>query len=209
MRLSGLVLHRLAEVTAATVLLAILSPAFLAVALVIRLDDGGPAIFRQRRIGRGKHEFTIYKFRTMATSASDEDHQREVLRQLCGGGRLEGDVAFKAKNDPRVTRVGMHLRRFSIDELPQLLNVLRGDMSFVGPRPPLVDEAASYPAWADARFNVKPGITGLWQVTGRNELDLREMLALDVEYALNQRLSTDVVIIGRTVPVVLSGRGAA
>jgi lipopolysaccharide/colanic/teichoic acid biosynthesis glycosyltransferase len=203
-------LRRAADVCIAMVVLLLLIPVLVIIVAAIKLAGDGPVIFRQARIGRNRRPFTIYKFRTMVVDASQQSHRQEVLRQLDGTAAPgSGVVAFKPRSDPRVTKVGKLLRRYSLDELPQLVNVLRGEMSVVGPRPSLVWEADAFPVWAEPRFRVKPGLTGLWQVAGRNQLSVRQMLELDVQYADSRSLWKDLGILLRTVPTVLTGRGAA
>jgi lipopolysaccharide/colanic/teichoic acid biosynthesis glycosyltransferase len=208
---------RALDVAVSAVLLLVLLPVFVALAVAIRLDSSGRALYRQRRIGRNQEPFTVNKFRTMHSGAGHETHREFVIgliaaRELAPGEtHAERDQTnfFKMANDTRVTRVGRFLRKSSLDELPQLWNVLRGDMSLVGPRPPIPYEVEHYPPhWFD-RFAVKPGMTGLWQVSGRSELGLEEMIALDVEYARTRSLWLNVKILARTVPVVFAGRGAA
>ncbi len=184
--------------------LAMLAPLLLACALVIRFsrDDSGPALFRQVRVGQHRREFVIYKFRTMYT---DAEARLADLKHL-----NEGDgVLFKMKNDPRVTPFGRWLRRYSIDELPQLINVLKGEMSLVGPRPPLDSEVEQYPADMHRRMVVKPGLTGLWQVSGRSDLSWEESMRLDLRYVENWSLTLDVVIMLRTCTAVLRSSGAS
>ncbi len=206
----GAALRRLADLGISLSALVLLAPVLAVIAVAIRLESRGPVIFRQARVGRHRARFTVLKFRTMQTDNNDARHRAEVLRQLGAGATpLAGAVGFKARNDPRITRVGRILRRYSLDELPQLWNVVRGDMAIIGPRPSLTWEADAFPAWAEPRFQVKPGLTGLWQVTGRNELSVHEMLQLDIRYAETQSMSRDLGILIRTVPVVLTGRGAA
>jgi lipopolysaccharide/colanic/teichoic acid biosynthesis glycosyltransferase len=202
---------RALDIGLAAALLLLLCPVLIAIAVVIRLDSRGWVIFRQRRVGRDLRPFTVNKFRTMRADADHETHRNFVLKLITRG---EGDDTvekpfFKIASDSRVTRVGRFLRRSSLDELPQLWNVLRGDMSLVGPRPPIPYEVEHYPSHWFARFAVKPGLTGLWQVSGRSQLTLEEMIRLDVEYAENRSLWVNVRIIARTVPVVLFARGAA
>jgi exopolysaccharide biosynthesis polyprenyl glycosylphosphotransferase len=181
--------------------LLLLSPLFAIMAVIIRCSDGGPAFFRQVRVGRGGRSFTLYKFRTMVP---DAEAQREQLAKL-----NETDaVLFKIRNDPRVTRVGAWLRRWSLDELPQLINVLLGDMSLVGPRPALPKEAALYGDHVRRRLMVKPGITGLWQVNGRADLSWDESVRLDLRYVENWSLVLDLQILWKTVAAVLRGSGA-
>ena len=208
---------RALDVAVSAVLLLVLLPVFVALAVAIRLDSSGRAIYRQRRVGRRQEPFTVNKFRTMHSGAGHETHREFVIGLIAarepapGEMHAQGDQSnfFKMANDTRVTRVGRFLRKSSLDELPQLWNVLRGDMSLVGPRPPIPYEVEHYPPhWFD-RFAVKPGMTGLWQVNGRSELGLEEMIALDVEYARTRSLWLNVKILARTVPVVFAGRGAA
>jgi lipopolysaccharide/colanic/teichoic acid biosynthesis glycosyltransferase len=204
---------RVLDVAVSAVLLVLLTPLFLLMALVIRLDSKGPAIFRQRRIGRDQEPFTVWKFRTMYQGVGHAQHRAFVERLIAGDGPGEGEHVkpsfFKIARDKRVTRVGHFLRKSSLDELPQLVNVLRGEMSLVGPRPCLQYELEAYPAHWFGRFAVKPGITGLWQVGGRSELTLEEMIELDLEYARTRSFWLNVKIMLRTIPVVLNGRGAA
>jgi lipopolysaccharide/colanic/teichoic acid biosynthesis glycosyltransferase len=202
---------RALDVAVSAVLLLGLLPVFLALAAAIRLDSSGRALYRQRRVGRDLDPFTVNKFRTMHSGAGHETHRQFVIG-LIAGERATQDAEpnfFKMANDDRVTRVGRFLRKSSLDELPQLWNVLRGDMSLVGPRPPIPYEVEHYPPHWFERFAVKPGMTGLWQVSGRSELTLEEMIALDVEYARSRSLWLNLRILARTVPVVFVGRGAA
>ena len=181
--------------------LALLAPVFIAVAIAIRFADGGPALFRQTRVGRDGHTFTVYKFRTMVLNAEDNK------AQLAGRNEHDG-VLFKIRNDPRITTVGGWLRRYSVDELPQLLNVVRGDMSLVGPRPALPDEAARYGDYVRRRLVVKPGMTGLWQVNGRADLSWEESVRLDLRYVENWSLVLDLQILWKTWSAVWHGDGA-
>jgi lipopolysaccharide/colanic/teichoic acid biosynthesis glycosyltransferase len=202
---------RALDVAVSAVLLLVLLPVFLILAAAIRLDSPGRVLYRQRRVGRDLDPFTVNKFRTMHSGAGHETHRQFVIGLIAGQQHAQDDEPnfFKMANDNRVTRVGRFLRKSSLDELPQLWNVLRGDMSLVGPRPPIPYEVEHYPPhWFD-RFAVKPGMTGLWQVSGRSELTLEEMIALDVEYARSRSLWTNLKILARTVPVVFVGRGAA
>ena len=176
-------------------------PALLVVGLLVRLDSPGPAIYRQQRVGRDGRLFTMYKFRSMSTSADDE------LVHLVAFNEADG-VLFKIQHDPRITRIGGWLRRSSLDELPQLWNVVRGDMSLVGPRPALPEEVARYDVDPRRRLVVKPGITGLWQVSGRSDLSWAESVRLDVRYVDNWSLGLDLSILARTVRAVLGHRGA-
>lgn len=188
------------DVVVALVALVVLSPVLAVVAAMVR-TDGGPALFRQRRVGLDGREFTMLKFRSMVVDAE------RVLPDLAVGSDGNG-MLFKLRDDPRVTRLGRILRRLSIDELPQLINVLRGEMSLVGPRPPLASEVAAYENWAQRRLLVKPGLTGLWQVSGRSDLSWEQSLRLDLYYVENWDLATDLVILWRTVRAVLQRDGA-
>ena len=195
---------RLLDIVIAGIGLLVLAPLMGMIAVAIRLDSRGPILYRQRRVGLGGREFRITKFRTMV---ADADAQREALqgRSLYGDGRL-----FKVIGDPRITRLGVILRRTSLDELPQLWNVLRGEMSLVGPRPPMASEVALYEAHHYARFDVKPGITGPWQVNGRNAItDFEEVVRLENEYIQDWTIWKDLALLLRTVPAVLLMRGAA
>jgi exopolysaccharide biosynthesis polyprenyl glycosylphosphotransferase len=178
-----------------------ISPLLAAIALAVRLTSPGPALYRQTRVGIDGREFTMLKFRSMS---ADADAQRQSLLDLSDGN----GVLFKMRNDPRVTKVGAVLRRFSLDELPQLLNVLRGDMSLVGPRPPLPEEVAGYTDDATRRLRVRPGLTGLWQVSGRSDLTWEESLRLDLRYTDNWSMALDLSILWRTFRAVTRGSGA-
>ncbi|MGL6211271.1 MAG: sugar transferase [Paracoccaceae bacterium] len=175
------------------------APIGLAIALAIWLTDGGPVFFVQKRVGLDGRLFGMVKFRSMRQGA-------ESLKAGLTGDR--DGLCFKSRQDPRVTRVGRVLRRLSLDELPQLWNVLVGEMSLVGPRPALPEEVAAYPAHARGRLAVLPGITGLWQVSGRADIGFDEMIALDLTYARDVTLRGDLAILSRTAGAVLSGRGA-
>ncbi|MBI2862730.1 MAG: sugar transferase [Chloroflexi bacterium] len=199
-RLSQIV-KRLTDLIVSSVLIILLSPFLLLIALAIKLDSPGPILFRQIRVGRGSRQFEAYKFRSMRVGAEQE---LERLREL---NEVQGPL-FKMRDDPRLTRVGKALRRFSLDELPQLFNVVQGDMSMVGPRPPLPAEVESYADWQRKRLEVAPGLTGLWQVSGRSELPFDEMVLLDLWYIENWSIGLDIEILLRTVPAVLTGRGA-
>ena len=201
---------RLLDLAMALPCLILAAPLLLAVAATIRLTTPGPALFRQIRLGQDRRPFMLCKFRTMYSGCPDDVH-REYVRKLLtdsqppDGGR-EG--VFKLGGDSRITPVGRLLRRTSIDELPQLLNIIRGDMSLVGPRPALGWEAEMFGADYERRFAVPPGLTGLWQVSGRNALTMKDGLDLDIEYVDRQSLALDLWILARTIPVVLSTRGA-
>jgi len=198
----GLAAKRVFDLVVAVATLAVALPLFVSIALAIRTLEGGAVFFRQTRCGRNGRAFTLYKFRTMTL---DAEARRAEVAHL---NRMKGPV-FKAPDDPRVTRLGRVLRKFSLDELPQLWNVLRGDMSLVGPRPPIPEEVARYERWQRRRLSMKPGLTCLWQVSGRNQVDFDRWMALDLEYIDNWSLWLDLKILARTVPVVLLGRGAS
>jgi exopolysaccharide biosynthesis polyprenyl glycosylphosphotransferase len=193
---------RLIDVVGSLTLLVLLMPVFAAIALLIKMDTPGPVFFTQDRIGFNKRRFRLLKFRTMQVGA---DKQQQMLESL---NEAKGPV-FKIKDDPRVTRAGKFLRRFSIDELPQLLNVLKGDMSFVGPRPlPIRDVERIDVQWHKRRFSIKPGITCLWQVNGRSNIAFDDWVRLDLEYIDQWSLGLDVKILIKTIPAVFRGSGA-
>ena len=198
----NLVLKRALDIFLAIGALVVASPLILISAALVKATSPGPVIFRQQRVGKGGHVFTCYKFRTMFR---DAEHRLEEIRHL---NEMGGDVTFKMRDDPRQTRVGKLLRRTSLDELPQIVNILRGDMSWVGPRPPTPAEVARYSDWHRKRLDVTPGLTGLWQVSGRSELSFDEMVKLDIYYAENWSLGMDTSIILRTIPAVLKREGA-
>jgi exopolysaccharide biosynthesis polyprenyl glycosylphosphotransferase len=200
---STLLLKRSFDIAISGIGLLVLSPLLALVAVAIRLDTRGPVFFRQARHGRGGREFRIAKFRTMVDGAEAQRHEMAHLNEMEGGGPL-----FKMREDPRITRVGSILRKFSIDEIPQLWNVLKGEMSLVGPRPFVVHESARITGWAGRRLETTPGITGLWQVLGRNDIPFEEMVKLDYVYVTNWSLWWDIKILCQTIPVVLGGRGA-
>jgi exopolysaccharide biosynthesis polyprenyl glycosylphosphotransferase len=210
-----LVLKRMVDLAGASLALLLAAPVMLITALLIKLDSRGPVFFRQERIGTGGRPFRVWKFRTMQTGASDAAHRELVTRMLVGEeigtGHMgsDGKPVYKLVNDSRVTRIGGFLRRTSIDELPQLFNVLKGDMSLVGPRPPISYEFEAYDHWQYDRLQVRPGITGLWQVSGRNLLTYRQMCELDVQYVRDWSLYLDFKILFKTIPVVLFNSGKA
>jgi lipopolysaccharide/colanic/teichoic acid biosynthesis glycosyltransferase len=211
------VARRAIDLVVGSLALVFLLPIIVAVMVAVRIDSRGSAFFRQTRLGRDKKPFTVLKFRTMHTDA-DEKRHRDFVHQLIGDdtnppqpGEAHRDHGglYKLHGDDRVTRVGRVLRRWSLDELPQLWNVLRGQMSLAGPRPVLAYEVEVYPSWYEERFAVKPGMTGLWQVSGRNEHTYEEMVRLDIEYVRRQSIALDLLILVKTVWTVLSRRGAA
>jgi lipopolysaccharide/colanic/teichoic acid biosynthesis glycosyltransferase len=208
---------RFLDVLVALVALLVLAPLMLVVALAICVDSRGSAFYRQRRVGGWRRRngewavgtFSVWKFRSMAAGASDGPHREHVRAYV--EGRLAGTGeagSFKLDRDPRITRVGALLRRTSLDELPQLFNVLAGDMSLVGPRPVPPYEVEAYEPWHRERLAALPGITGLWQVAGRCDLPFEDMIRLDIEYVRTRTLRLDVTVLARTLPAVLSRRGA-
>lgn len=202
---------RALDIVGSTVFLIAFSPVFLCVAALVKLTSKGPVFFRQQRVGKAGRPFVMLKFRTMQANADHLIHQQYVESYIQSGatsGTGKGAV-FKIVNDPRVTPLGRFLRRSSLDEFPQFWNVLRGEMSLVGPRPPLPYEVARYKSWHRRRvLEVKPGITGLWQVTGRSRTTFDEMVRLDLRYARNHSMWTDLKILLATPFVVISGKGA-
>lgn len=203
---------RVSDIAIASLTLALLSPFWLVIALLIKFDSKGPVFYTQERVGMDGRIFLVYKFRTMRVNADSEIH-REYQRKFIAGD-AEANVGdgnrptYKLQNDPRITRVGRLLRRLSLDEVPQLFNVLRGDMSVVGPRPPIPYEVEAYELRHRKRLEMKPGLTGLWQVSGRNSLPFEEMVKLDLFYIENWSLLSDVKIILRTVLVLIRGDGS-
>jgi exopolysaccharide biosynthesis polyprenyl glycosylphosphotransferase len=202
--LSYAALKRVMDVCAAVLLLVCLAPVFLLCALAIRIDSPGPVFFRQQRVGHAGRLFSMLKFRSMRTGADPAVHREYVVAYITGQVRPDAQQGiYKLAGDPRVTRVGAWLRRTSLDELPQLWNVLRGEMSLVGPRPPLPYEVEHYQPAHLVRLHAKPGITGLWQVSGRNRTTFEQMVALDAEYIRRRSLSLDLQILVKTIPVVV------
>jgi exopolysaccharide biosynthesis polyprenyl glycosylphosphotransferase len=194
-------LKRAFDVTVSGLALLLLSPVLAGVVLAIRLESPGPVFFRQQRVGRHGRLFSMLKFRSMHVDAEAR------LAGLLARNEMSGPV-FKLTHDPRVTRVGRFIRRTSLDELPQFINVLRGEMSVVGPRPPIPAEVAQYQRWHRRRLSVKPGITCTWQISGRNDIDFDRWMELDLEYIDHWSLGLDVAILLKTIPAVLSARGA-
>ncbi|HVA88197.1 MAG TPA: sugar transferase, partial [Candidatus Saccharimonadales bacterium] len=191
---------RVVDVVGALFGLIVLSPVFATLALVILIVDGRPVLFRQQRVGLGGRPFSLLKFRTMVPDAEGRLAELRMRNEIRGPG-------FKITEDPRLTRTGRFLRRSSLDELPQFWNVLRGEMSLVGPRPPLPGEVAGYDGWHRRRLEVRPGITGLWQITARREGEFDRWVQLDLAYIDGWSLWLDVRILLRTVPVVLAFQG--
>ena len=195
-------IKRLFDIVSSGIALWILLPMLFAVAVIIKLSSRGPVFFKQLRVGLHGRPFHMLKFRSMVTNAE------ELKATLMAQNEQSGPV-FKMKHDPRITRIGRFIRKYSIDELPQLINVLRGDMSIVGPRPPVPDEVSKYEAWQRRRLSVRPGLTCIWQVSGRNQITFEDWMYLDMQYIDHWSLTRDFSLIFRTVPIVITGRGAS
>ncbi len=199
---------RALDLAVALTLIVILAPALAVLMLLVRSTSAGPAVFRQQRLGRDRRPFTMLKLRTMHVGQDDRIHREYVTSLLSAGQEAvasPGSGLYKLEADPRVTRVGAWLRKTSLDELPQLYNVLRGEMSLVGPRPVLPWEAEMFSGQHQRRFAVRPGLTGLWQVSGRSRLSMTKALELDVEYVARRSLALDLMILIRTLPAVFRG----
>jgi exopolysaccharide biosynthesis polyprenyl glycosylphosphotransferase len=204
---------RISDIVISAIALILLTPVWLIISLLIKSDSRGPVLFRQERVGMDGRIFLCYKFRSMRADSDDEIHREAYRKNIEGAegsnaGNDDKPVFGKVKDDPRITKTGRWLRRSSLDELPQLLNVLTGDMSIVGPRPPIPYEVEEYDIWHRKRLDMKPGITGLWQVSGRNRLTFEEMVRIDLYYIENWSLWLDLKIIALTVPAMLRGDGA-
>jgi exopolysaccharide biosynthesis polyprenyl glycosylphosphotransferase len=197
---TGWMLKRICDVTIAGLLLLGTGPVFLLIAILLKLESKGPVFYRSHRVGKKGRLFTFFKFRTMVTGADGLKTNLEEQNE-------RNSVLFKVANDPRITRVGRMLRKFSLDEVPQLINVLKGDMSLVGPRPPLPSEFKQYRLDHLRRLDVVPGITGLWQITCRQDPSFDNYIALDLEYIENWSLGLDLKILLRTIPAVFKGTG--
>ena len=201
-------MKRLIDILGSLTALIFFAPYFIVVPILIKLESPGPVLFRQERVGKDGHSFVFLKFRTMKVNYEWQKLEKALKADVVyETGRVKWESIFKMKNDPRITRVGRFLRKTSLDELPQFINVLKGDMSLVGPRPPLRYELENYGEWHKERLKCKPGITGLWQVSAGRELTFDEMVSLDIKYIQNQSLWVDIKILFKTVWVVLSGRG--
>lgn len=195
-------IKRLIDITASIAIIILTCPIFIITAILIKIDSPGPIIFSQIRVGRWGREFKFYKFRSMVINAE------EVKEKLLHKNESKAGVIFKMKDDPRITKMGKIIRKYSIDEMPQIWNVLKGDMSLVGPRPPLPQEVEQYTNEDRVRLDVIPGITCIWQVSGRSDIDFKGQVKLDEEYIRNQSFFNDIKIILKTIPVVLLGKGA-
>lgn len=199
---TSLAIKRGLDILAGTAGLLALSPLLLTVIALIKLEDRGPIFFRQTRVGQRGRLFGMWKFRSMVMNAD------KLKDTLLAQNEMQGGVTFKMKNDPRITRIGKYLRKFSIDEMPQLYNVLHGDMSLVGPRPPVPREVQEYTVEDRQRLLAKPGLTCFWQVGGRSEIDFNGQVRLDVEYIKSQSVWLDIKLLCKTVPAVVFGKGA-
>ena len=200
MQLNKFILKRLFDIFISTIVIVLLSPLVLIVVLAIRMESSGPARFSQARVGKDGKVFNMWKFRSMF---ADADKNKAKLSNDMSGG-----ILFKMKKDPRITYMGKFIRKSSIDEIPQFWNVLKGDMSLVGPRPALPGEVAQYNDYQKQRLAVKPGITCIWQVSGRSEVSFQQQVEMDLEYIANQSLPLDIELLLKTIPAVLTGRGA-
>ena len=198
----SLFLKRALDVIVAAAALVALSPLLLLTILLIKLEDGGPLFFKQTRIGLRGRPFGMWKFRSMVVNAD------ALKEKLLSQNEMKGGVTFKMKDDQRITKVGKWIRKFSVDELPQLVNVLNGEMSLVGPRPPVPREVAEYSVEDRQRFFVKPGLTCFWQVGGRSEIDFAGQVRLDIDYIRSESVWLDCKLLLKTVPAVLFGKGA-
>lgn len=199
---SRTVLKRSLDVLVAGLALCLLSPLLLLVALAIRLESKGPVFFKQQRVGVDGACFTMLKFRSMVVDAEAR------LKDIEHANEMQNGVLFKMKRDPRITRIGALIRKASIDELPQLINVIKGDMSLVGPRPPLASEVAQYSRADRVRLKVLPGITCIWQVCGRSDIPFEQQVELDLQYIESQSIWVDIMLLIKTIPAVLTARGA-
>lgn len=195
------VIKRVIDVVCSFVGVLVLSPLFIVIAIIIKFTSKGPVFFSQKRVGRDGKEFKMYKFRSMVVNAE------ELKEKLAAQNEMSGPM-FKMKDDPRVTKVGKFIRKTSIDELPQLLNVLKGDMSLVGPRPSLPKEVAQFEDWMYRRLEVKPGLTCYWQVSGRNNIDFEDWMKLDIRYVKERNLWIDIKLIFKTVGVLFGDKNA-
>ena len=194
-------IKRLIDITCSFVGILVLSPLFIIIAIIIKFTSKGPVFFSQKRVGRNGKEFDMYKFRSMVVNAE------ELKEKLAAQNEMSGPM-FKMKDDPRVTKVGKFIRKTSIDELPQLWNILKGDMSLVGPRPSLPKEVAQFEDWMHKRLDVKPGLTCYWQVSGRNNIDFEDWMKLDVKYVEERNLWIDIKLIFKTVGVLFGDKNA-
>ena len=209
---SQALLKRVLDIVIASMMLILAGPLMLTVAFLVKRTSAGPILFTQERLGKDGKPFSFFKFRSMENNSNDTIHRQFAAMFINGDesgctSSNDGDKVFKLKSDPRITPIGAWLRRTSVDELPQLFNILKGDMSLVGPRPPIAYEIENYQPWHMERLKAVPGLTGLWQVSGRSSVSFEEMVRLDIHYINNWSIWWDLSIILRTVPVVLWGTG--
>lgn len=202
----NLFLKRTVDIIVSFLLLLILFPLFLIIGIIIKIDSEGPVFFLQERIGKNGKKFKMFKFRTMYKD-NDQNLHKEYVTKLIKEGKKDDSGIYKIKNDPRITKIGKFLRAFSLDEFPQLINVLKGDMSLVGPRPPIEYEVEHYDEWHKRRLSVKPGMTGMWQVSGRNRIGFEDMVLLDIYYVENFNLWLDIIILLKTIPAIIKREG--
>ncbi len=195
-------LKRIIDILMSVLSLIVLSPVFIIIAIAIKLDSSGPIVYSQTRVGKNGKHFKMFKFRSMIINAE------EMLTELKPMNEMDGPM-FKIKEDPRITRIGRFIRRTSIDELPQLINILRGEMSIVGPRPSLPSEVKEFESWMMERFVVKPGLTCFWQVSGRNNIPFHKWMELDIKYVKERNLWLDVKLVFKTIKVVIKGDDAS
>lgn len=193
---------RIIDILLSVLAIIVLSPIFLIVAIAIKLDSSGPVVYSQTRVGKNEKHFKMFKFRSMVINAED------MLKDLKPMNEMDGPM-FKIKEDPRITKIGRFIRKTSIDELPQLINILRGEMSIVGPRPSLPSEVEEFEPWMMERFVVKPGLTCFWQVSGRNNIPFRKWMELDIKYVKERNLWLDMKLVLKTVKVVFNGDDAS
>lgn len=193
---------RIIDILLSILAIIVLSPIFLIVAIAIKLDSSGPVVYSQTRVGKNEKHFKMFKFRSMVINAED------MLKELKPMNEMDGPM-FKIKEDPRITKIGRFIRKTSIDELPQLINILRGEMSIVGPRPSLPSEVEEFEPWMMERFVVKPGLTCFWQVSGRNNIPFRKWMELDIKYVKERNLWLDMKLVLKTVKVVFNGDDAS
>ena len=195
-------LKRMLDTIVSAIVLILLLPLFIFTAVAIWVENPGPVFYYQIRVGLNGRHFKFYKFRSMVVNAD------KIKHELAARNESKAGVIFKMKKDPRITKVGKIIRKFSVDELPQLINVLKGDMSLVGPRPPLPDEVLEYTLEQRKRLHVIPGITGLWQVSGRSDIPFTDQVRLDMQYIQSASFLNDIILLLKTIPAVLTGRGA-
>jgi len=195
-------LKRSFDILCASLVCLLLSPIFIIISLLIKRDSAGPILFKQTRVGKYGEPFTMWKFRSMSNDAD------QLKAQLQNANETTDGVIFKIKQDPRITNIGRFIRKTSIDELPQLFNVIKGDMSLVGPRPPLPSEVAQYSVHDRTRLDAVPGITCLWQISGRSDIPFKQQVKLDIDYIEGQSIWQDIKILLLTIPAVISGKGA-